>query len=93
MKWCNQLKEKEHRKLYLSKLKKFSEESDEWTEFLLVNLLEQIQTGKKELLQLRLLIAYGESFITSAIINFCEEELMDISDNIDLKKKYLGLLN
>ena len=59
----------------------------------MVNLLEEVQTGKKELCELRLLLAYGESFLTSTIINFCEEELIDITENLDFKKKYLGLLN
>lgn len=39
------------------------------------------------------MLGYGESFLTSAMINFCEEELLDISDNLDLKRKYLGVLN
>lgn len=60
---------------------------------MLVNLLEEIQTNKKELLELRLMLGYGESFLTSAVINFCEEELLDITENLDLKKKYLGVLN
>ncbi len=58
-----------------------------------MNLLEEIQTNKKELLELRLMLGYGESFLTSAVINFCEEELLDITENLDLKKKYLGVLN
>lgn len=74
-------------------MRSFGEESDDWTEFLLVNLLEEVRSGKKELLELRLLLSYGESYLTSAVINVCEDELSDLSDNLDLKRKYLALLN
>jgi hypothetical protein len=40
-------------------MRSFGEESDDWTEFLLVNLLEEVRSGKKELLELRLLLSYG----------------------------------
>jgi ribosomal protein L29 len=39
----------------------------------LVNLLEEVKSGKKELLELRQLLAYGESYLTSPVINVCED--------------------
>ena len=47
----------------------------------------------KELLELRLLIPYGQSFLTSSVINLCEQELLEINQNLDEKRKYLALLN
>ena len=72
---------KNARKEYLDRLRKFEEESEGWAEFLLVNFLEEIRSGKKELLELRQLIAYGECYLTSPVINVCEDEMSDLSEN------------
>ena len=58
-----------------------------------MNLLDEVRANKKDLLELRQLLGYGESFLTSAAINFCEEELLDLSEEFEHKRKYLGILN
>lgn len=71
-----------HRKTFLDRLSKFPEDSQPWTEFLLVNLMEEVRSNKKELLELRLMLSYGEAYLTSSVINLCEDELLDLTDNL-----------
>lgn len=52
-----------------------------------------MRSGKKELLELRQLLAYGESYLTSPIINVCEDELNDLAEGFEEKRRYLALLN
>lgn len=52
-----------------------------------------MRSGKKELLELRQLLAYGENFLTSPVINVCEDELNDLGENFEEKRRFIGLLN
>ena len=74
-------------------MKRFGDEAEEWIEFLLMNLLDEVRSNKKDLLEIRQLLSYGESFLTSAVINFCEEELLELGEEFEHKKRYLGILN
>lgn len=39
------------------------------------------------------MLYYGEFYLTSPVINICEDELLDMTDNLHHKKKYLQLIN
>lgn len=42
---------------------------------------------------MRQLLAYGENFLTSPLINVCEDELNDLGENFEEKRRFIGLLN
>lgn len=56
-------------------------------------MLPEVETGQKEMVELKLLLPFGDAYLTSGMISLCEEELDSMTERIEVKKRYLNLLN
>jgi hypothetical protein len=55
--------------------------------------LEEINLNKKCDMDVKKLLLFGDSFLTSTMVEIIEEELSRMNQNFINKKKYLNLLN
>lgn len=79
------------RKKFIKKLKHLSPEP--YISFIVSEYLEEINLNKKCDLDVKKLLLFGDSFLTSTIVEIIEEELSNMASNFINKKKYLNLLN
>ena len=49
-KWIDEEWVRQDRKRFIDKLRRFGDEAEEWIEFLLMNLLDEVRSNKKDLL-------------------------------------------
>lgn len=97
---------KSSKEKYLQKLKNFEQHSEKYSEFFVMKMVESLQTEQNPLfsntgktvsslstdLDMRKLLKYGDTFITSPLIQELNDGLQT-SENFVVKKNFLSLLS
>lgn len=74
----------------MKKLSRFN--ADEYVEYFLKLICDEMNMNKKPDLEMKKLFLYGDAFITIPLMHICEDELSSMETNFVNKKKYLNLI-